>query len=153
MQQFLEENYLRWDSLGEFFALAASFEHLATTTNNRKAQVLADTLDRATGTFLEEDRSPGRKIGTIDNRGSHFYLGLYWAQELAKQTEDQELAAAFAGLAKTLTDAEAKIVEELVAVQGKPVEIGGYYRPNEELVDKVMRPSATLNAALAALGD
>jgi isocitrate dehydrogenase len=151
VQQFLEENYLRWDSLGEFFALAASFEHLATTTGNRKAQVLADTLDRATGTFLEEDRSPGRKIGTIDNRGSHFYLGLYWAQELAKQTDDQEIAAAFSGLAKTLTESEGKIVEELVAVQGKPVEIGGYYRPNEELVDKVMRPSITLNAALAAL--
>ncbi len=151
VQQFLEDNYLRWDSLGEFFALAASLEHLATTTGNAKAQVLADTLDRATGTFLEQDRSPGRKIGTIDNRGSHFYLGLYWAQELAEQTVDLELAASFKSLAETLTGAESKIVDELVSVQGKSVEIGGYYRPNVELVDKVMRPSTTLNAALAAL--
>ena len=151
VQQFLEENYLRWDSLGEFFALAASLEHLAVTTGNAKAQVLADTLDRATGTFLEEDRSPGRKIGTIDNRGSHFYLGLYWAQELAKQTADAELAGKFTELAKALSDAEVKIVEELVAVQGKPVEIGGYYRPNAQLVEKALRPSATLNQALAAL--
>jgi isocitrate dehydrogenase len=151
VQQFLEENYLRWDSLGEFFALAASLEHLAVTTGNAKAQVLADTLDRATGTFLEEDRSPGRKIGTIDNRGSHFYLGLYWAQELAKQTADAELAGKFTELAKALNDAEAKIVEELVAVQGKPVDIGGYYRPNAKLVEQALRPSATLNQALAAL--
>ena len=151
VQQFLEENYLRWDSLGEFFALAASLEHLSTTTGNAKAKVLADTLDRATGTFLEQDRSPGRKIGTIDNRGSHFYLGFYWAQELAAQTADLDLAASFKQLAATLADAETKIVEELVAVQGKPVEIGGYYRPNAELVEKVMRPSATLNAALASL--
>jgi len=152
VQQFLEDNYLRWDSLGEFFALAASLEHLATTTGNAKAQVLASTLDRATGTFLEQDRSPGRKIGTIDNRGSHFYLGLYWAQELAGQTEDAELAAKFTQLAAALTGAEAKIVEELVAVQGKPVEIGGYYRPNEDLVEKAMRPSATLNQAIDSLG-
>jgi len=152
VQQFLEENYLRWDSLGEFFALAASLEHLATTTGNTKAQVLADTLDRATGTFLEQDRSPGRKIGTIDNRGSHFYLGLYWAQELAGQTADAELAAKFAGLAKALTESEGKIVEELVAVQGKAVEIGGYYRPNEQLVEQAMRPSATLNQAIDSLG-
>jgi isocitrate dehydrogenase len=152
VQQFLEENYLRWDSLGEFFALAASLEHLATTTGNTKAQVLADTLDRATGTFLEQDRSPGRKIGTIDNRGSHFYLGLYWAQELAGQTADAELAAKFAGLAKALTESEGKIVEELVAVQGKAVDIGGYYRPNEQLVEQAMRPSATLNQAIDSLG-
>ena len=152
VQQFLEDNYLRWDSLGEFFALAASLEHLATTTGNAKAQVLASTLDRATGTFLEQDRSPGRKIGTIDNRGSHFYLGLYWAQELAGQTEDAELAAKFTQLAAALTGAEAKIVEELIAVQGKPVEIGGYYRPNEDLVVKAMRPSATLNQAIDSLG-
>ena len=151
VQQFLEENYLRWDSLGEFFALAASLEHLATTTNNPKAKVLADTLDRATGTFLEQDRSPGRKIGTIDNRGSHFYLGFYWAQELAAQTDDLDLAASFKQLAAALEAAESKIVEELIAVQGKPVDIGGYYRPNVELVDKVMRPSATLNSALASL--
>jgi isocitrate dehydrogenase len=153
VQQFLEENYLRWDSLGEFFALAASLEHLATTTNNSKAQVLADTLDRATGTFLEQDRSPGRKIGTIDNRGSHFYLGLYWAQELAGQTQDAEIAASFGELAKTLTQAEDKIVEELIAVQGKPVEIGGYYLPNIHLVTQAMRPSPTLNAALDSLGN
>ena len=152
VQQFLEENYLRWDSLGEFFALAASLEHLATVTGNAKAQVLADTLDRATGTFLEQDRSPGRKIGTIDNRGSHFYLGLYWAQELASQSVDADLAAKFSGLAAALTAAEETIVAELVAVQGKAVEIGGYYRPNEALVEQAMRPSATLNHALAALG-
>jgi len=152
VQQFLEENYLRWDSLGEFFALAASLEHLATVTGNAKAQVLADTLDRATGTFLEQDRSPGRKIGTIDNRGSHFYLGLYWAQELAAQSVDADLAAKFSGLAAALTAAEETIVAELVAVQGKAVEIGGYYRPNEALVEQAMRPSATLNQALAALG-
>ncbi|MDE2386623.1 MAG: NADP-dependent isocitrate dehydrogenase [Actinomycetales bacterium] len=151
VQQFLEENYLRWDSLGEFFALAASLEHLATTTGNTKAQVLADTLDRATGTFLEQDRSPGRKIGTIDNRGSHFYLGLYWAQELAAQTVDADLAAKFAGLSQALTSAETKIVEELVTVQGKPVDIGGYYRANADVVAKVMRPSATLNQAIDSL--
>ncbi|WP_138315843.1 NADP-dependent isocitrate dehydrogenase [Rhodoluna limnophila] len=151
VQQFVEENYLRWDSLGEFFALAASLEHLAVTTGNAKAQVLADTLDRATGNFLEEDRSPGRKIGTIDNRGSHFYIGLYWAQELAKQTADAELAGKFTALAKDLTDAEGKIVDELIAVQGKPVDIGGYYRPDAAKVDQAMRPSVTLNEALAAL--
>jgi isocitrate dehydrogenase len=151
VQQFLEENYLRWDSLGEFFALAASLEHLATTTGNSKAQVLADTLDRATGTFLEEDRSPGRKIGTIDNRGSHFYLALYWAQELAKQTDDQQLAEAFGALAKTLTDSEGQIVAELLAVQGKPVEIVGYYLHNIDQVTAAMRPSATFNGALDSL--
>lgn len=151
VQQLVEENYLRWDSLGEFFALAASFEHLSTTTGNAKAKVLADTLDRATGTFLEEDRSPGRTIGTIDNRGSHFYLGLYWAQELAKQTEDAELAAKFAPVAEALTSNEATIVAELNAVQGSAVNIGGYYRPNSDLVAKVMRPSATLNRILESL--
>ena len=151
VQQFLEENYLRWDSLGEFFALAASFEHLAVTTGNAKAKVLADTLDRATGTFLEEDRSPGRKIGTIDNRGSHFYLALYWAQELAGQTADAEIAGAFADLAKTLTAAEDKIVEELIAVQGKPVDIGGYYKPDFKKLETVMRPSATFNKVLASM--
>ena len=151
VQQLVEENYLRWDSLGEFFALAASFEHLAQTTGLTRAQVLADTLDRATGTFLDEDRSPGRKLGTIDNRGSHFYLALYWAQELAQQTADSELAAAFAPLAATLSASEGTIVEELLAVQGAPAEIGGYYRPNPELTAAVMRPSATFNAALATL--
>ena len=152
VQQLVEENYLRWDSLGEFFALAASFEHLAVTTGNSKAQVLADTLDRATGTFLEEDRSPGRKIGTIDNRGSHFYLGLYWAQELAKQSDDAELAAIFAPVAEELAAKEEQIVSELIAVQGNPVDIGGYYRPDAELVSKAMRPSSTLNAIVDGLG-
>jgi isocitrate dehydrogenase len=148
VQQFLEDNYLRWDSLGEFFALAASLEHLATTTNNPKAKVLADTLDRATGTFLEQDRSPGRKIGTIDNRGSHFYLGFYWAQELAAQTDDLDLAASFKQLAASLAEAETKIVEELIAVQGKAVEIGGYYKPSLELLEKVMCPSTTFNTII-----
>ncbi|WP_425955888.1 NADP-dependent isocitrate dehydrogenase [Xylanimonas sp. McL0601] len=151
VQQLVEENYLRWDSLGEFFALAASFEHLAQTTGNARAQLLADTLDRATGTFLDEDRSPGRRLGTIDNRGSHFYLALYWAQELAKQSSDAELAAAFAPLAQALTAQEPTIVEELLAVQGKPAEIGGYYRPDPALTSAVMRPSATFNEALAGL--
>lgn len=151
VQQLVEENYLRWDSLGEFFALAASFEHLAKFTGNARAQVLADTLDRATGTFLEEDRSPGRKLGTIDNRGSHFYLALYWAQELAAQPDDAELAAAFKSLAEALAANEQAIVAELLAVQGSPVDIGGYYRPDEANASTVMRPSATFNEALAAL--
>ncbi|MGW9036719.1 NADP-dependent isocitrate dehydrogenase, partial [Streptomyces sp. NPDC055721] len=151
VQQLVKENYLRWDSLGEFFALAASFEHLATTTGNARAQVLADTLDRATGTFLNEDKSPTRRLGGIDNRGSHFYLGLYWAQELAAQTEDAELAKAFAPLAETLAANEQKIVDELVAVQGSPAEIGGYYQPDPAKAAAVMRPSATLNEALASL--
>ncbi|MCC9054949.1 NADP-dependent isocitrate dehydrogenase [Microbacterium sp. F2E] len=151
VQQLLSEDYLRWDSLGEFFALAASFEHLAEYTGNAKAKILADTLDAATGTFLENDRSPGRALGTIDNRGSHFYLGLYWAQELARQTADPELAAAFAPIAQQLTDAEAEIVAELNAVQGSPVDIGGYYHPDEAKVAAVMRPSATLNAVIDAL--
>lgn len=151
VQQLVEENYLRWDSLGEFFALAASFEHLAKFTGNARAQVLADTLDRATGTFLEEDRSPGRKLGTIDNRGSHFYLALYWAQELAAQPDDAELAAAFKSLAEALAANEQAIVAELLAVQGSPVDIGGYYRPDEVKASTVMRPSATFNEALAAL--
>jgi isocitrate dehydrogenase len=151
VQQLVKENYLRWDSLGEFFALAASFEHLAQATDNPRAQVLADTLDRATGTFLDEDRSPGRRLGTTDNRGSHFYLALYWAEELAAQSEDADLADAFAGLAKTLRENEQKIAEELLAVQGAPADIGGYYRPDEAKVTAVMRPSTTLNEALATL--
>jgi isocitrate dehydrogenase len=150
VQQLVEENYLRWDSLGEFFALVPSLEQYADATGSTKAKILADTLDRATGTFLDEDRSPGRKLGTIDNRGSHFYLALYWAEELAKQTEDAELAVAFAPLAATLRSEEQAIVAELLAVQGKPADIGGYYRPDEAKVSAVMRPSATLNAALAA---
>ncbi|MFT4010463.1 MAG: NADP-dependent isocitrate dehydrogenase [Nocardioidaceae bacterium] len=152
VQQLVKEDYLRWDSLGEFFALAASFEHLATVTGNKGAQVLADTLDRATGTFLNEDRSPGRRLGTIDNRGSHFYLALYWAQELARQADDADLAAAFAPLAEKLAAGEDAIVAELLAVQGKPADIGGYYRPDDALASAVMRPSATLNAALETLG-
>jgi isocitrate dehydrogenase len=152
VQQLLKENYLRWDSLGEFFALAASFEHLAVSTDNARAQVLADTLDRATGTFLEQDKSPSRRLGGIDNRGSHFYLALYWAQELAAQTEDAQLAEAFAALAKTLTEQEQAIVDELIAVQGSPVEIGGYYQPDPAKASTVMRPSATFNEALATLG-
>jgi isocitrate dehydrogenase len=152
VQQLLKENYLRWDSLGEFFALAASFEHLAQSTGNARAQVLADTLDRATGTFLNEDKSPSRKLGGIDNRGSHFYLALYWAQELAGQSEDAQLAEAFAALAKTLSEQEQAIVDELIAVQGAPVEIGGYYQPDPAKAAAVMRPSQTLNEALATLG-
>ncbi len=151
VQQFAKENYLRWDSLGEFFALAASFEHLAQTTGNAKAQILADTLDRATATFLNEDKSPTRRIGGIDNRGSHFYLSLYWAQELAKQTDDAELAKLFTAVAETLASNEQTIVEELLAVQGSPVELGGYYRPNPELAAAAMRPSKTWNDALATL--
>ena len=148
VQQLLSEDYLRWDSLGEFFALAASFEHYATFTGNSKAQVLADTLDAATGTFLENDKSPGRALGTIDNRGSHFYLALYWAQELAAQSTDADLAAVFAPIAERLSAEEGTIVAELNAVQGSSVEIGGYYHPNPELVAAVMRPSATLNAII-----
>ena len=151
VQQLVEEDYLRWDSLGEFFALAASFEHLATSEGNARAQVLADTLDRATGTFLAEDRSPGRKLGTIDNRGSHFYLALYWARELAAQSDDAELAATFKPLAEALTTGEQAIVDELLAVQGKPAEIGGYYRPDDAKAAAVMRPSKTFNEALASL--
>ncbi|WP_431683337.1 NADP-dependent isocitrate dehydrogenase [Kitasatospora sp. KL5] len=151
VQQLVKENYLRWDSLGEFLALAVSFEHLATTTGNARAQVLADTLDRATGTFLNEDKSPSRRLGGIDNRGSHFYLALYWAQELAQQTADTELAQAFAGLAKTLSEQEQTIVDELIAVQGSPADIGGYYQPDTTKAAAVMRPSATFNEALATL--
>ncbi|WP_248915395.1 NADP-dependent isocitrate dehydrogenase [Pseudomonas moorei] len=151
VQQLLEENFLRWDSLGEFLALAASLEHLGVTYNNPKALVLAKTLDQATGQFLDNNKSPSRKVGNIDNRGSHFYLALYWAQALAAQTDDAALQAQFATLAKTLTENEATIVAELNAVQGKPVDIGGYYHANAELISKAMRPSATLNAAIAAL--
>ena len=152
VQQLVKENYLRWDSLGEFFALAASFEHLAGYADNPGAQVLADTLDRATGTFLDRDKSPTRKLGGIDNRGSHFYLALYWAQELANQTEDADLAAVFKPLAETLAANEQAIVDELLAVQGSPADIGGYYRPDDAKASAVMRPSATLNEALASLG-
>ncbi|MCU1728803.1 NADP-dependent isocitrate dehydrogenase [Pseudomonas sp. 7P_10.2_Bac1] len=151
VQQLLEENFLRWDSLGEFLALAASLEHLGTTYNNAKALVLAKTLDQATGQFLDNNKSPSRKVGNIDNRGSHFYLALYWAQALAAQTEDKALQALFAPVAKAMTENEAKIVAELNAVQGKPVDIGGYYHADADKVSTVMRPSATLNAIIASL--
>lgn len=149
VEQFLEENYLRWDSLGEFFALAASFEHLALTQNNSKAKVLAETLDAANGQFLENDRSPGRKLGTIDNRGSHFYLALYWAKELAAQNSDAELKAIFQPIAEKLIANEATIVSELNAVQGSPVDIGGYYMPDDTKAFAALRPSKTLNEILA----
>jgi isocitrate dehydrogenase len=151
VQQFLEENYLRWDSLGEFFALAPSFEHVAETFGNAKAKVLAETLDAATGKFLENDKSPGRKLGSIDNRGSHFYLAMYWAQALAAQTQDAELKALFTPIAAELTANEQKIVAELAAVQGKPTDVGGYYLPDDAKADAVLRPSATFNAILAKL--
>ena len=151
VQQLLEENFLRWDSLGEFLALAASLEHLGTTYNNAKALVLAKTLDQATGQFLDNNKSPSRKVGNIDNRGSHFYLALYWAQALAAQTEDKALQALFAPVAKAMAENEAKIVAELNAVQGKPVDIGGYYHADADKVSTVMRPSATLNAIIASV--
>lgn len=151
VQQFLQENYLRWDSLGEFLALGVSLEHLAMVFKNPKAQVLADTLDAANAKFLQENKSPARKVGGLDNRGSHFYLALYWAEALAAQNKDADLKARFAPLARTLAENEEKIVAELTAVQGKPVDIGGYYRPDEKLVSAAMRPSKTFNAALTAL--
>ncbi|WP_327342421.1 NADP-dependent isocitrate dehydrogenase [Streptomyces europaeiscabiei] len=149
VQQLVKEDYLRWDSLGEFFALVPSLEQYAEATGNTRAKVLADTLDRATATFLNEDKSPSRRVGGIDNRGSHFYLSLYWAQELAAQTDDADLAKAFAPLAETLTANEQTIVDELIAVQGKPADIGGYYQPDPAKATAVMRPSATWNEALA----
>ncbi len=148
VQQFMEENHLRWDSLGEFLALAVSFEHMAQTTNNKKAQVLADTLDRATGKFLDNGKSPSRKVKELDNRGSHFYLAMYWAQELASQTDDADLKELFAKVSEALTNNEDKIVTELNEVQGQPMDIGGYYKPDDNLGFKAMRPSATLNSAL-----
>ncbi|MFG3103998.1 NADP-dependent isocitrate dehydrogenase [Streptomyces sp. NPDC048182] len=151
VQQLVKENYLRWDSLGEFFALVPSLEQFAEATGNTRAKVLADTLDRATATFLNEDKSPTRRVGGIDNRGSHFYLSLYWAQELAAQTDDADLAKAFAPFAETLTAQEGTIVDELNAVQGEHAEIGGYYQPDPAKAAKVMRPSATWNEALASL--
>ncbi|WP_026461494.1 NADP-dependent isocitrate dehydrogenase [Adhaeribacter aquaticus] len=150
VQQFLEENYLRWDSLGEFLALAVSLEDLAYKTKNDKAAVLAEALNKANGEFLDKDKSPARKVGGIDNRGSHFYLALYWAQAMAEQTKDQELASKFSSLAKALTENEEKIVGEQIAAQGKPVDIGGYFHPDNEKASVAMRPSETLNAALAS---
>ena len=151
VQQLVEENHLRWDSLGEFLALAASLDHLATTADNERARILGETLDRATGTFLEENKSPSRKAGEIDNRGSHFYLALYWAQELARQDEDAELAQAFASVAEQLAANEDAINEELLSVQGRPADIGGYYRPDDAKTSAVMRPSETFNRVLASL--
>ncbi len=151
VQQFIKENYLRWDSLGEFSALGASLEHLAVTFKNAKAQVLADALDLAIAKFLDNNKSPARKVGEIDNRGSHFYLSLYWAEALAAQTKDSELQARFAKVAKQMQENEAKINEELLGVQGKPVDLGGYYLPNREMTARAMRPSATLNAIIDSM--
>ncbi len=151
VEQFVEENHLRWDSLGEFLALAASLEHLSQVTGNSAAKVLADSLDKATATFLDNDKSPRRKAGELDNRGSHFYLALYWAQELAAQTTDTALAGRFKTLAAAMQANEQQILSELNGVQGKAVEIGGYYRPDDTLVSNAMRPSATLNETLQSL--
>jgi len=151
VQQLVKENYLRWDSLGEFLALAESLEKFAEQADNPQAKVLGQTLDRATGTLLDENKSPSRKLGSIDNRGSHFYLALFWAEELAKQTEDAELASAFGDLAKTLRDNEEQIAQELIDAQGSPADIGGYYRPDDAKASEVMRPSATFNDALTSL--
>jgi isocitrate dehydrogenase len=151
VQQLVEENHLRWDSLGEFLALAVSLEDLGLKTANKKAQILAKTLDAATGQLLENNKNPSPKTGQLDNRGSQFYLAMYWAQALAAQTEDSDLAATFAPLASQLTQNESAIVAELAAVQGVPVDIGGYYKPDADKLAVVMRPSQTLNAALAVL--
>ncbi len=151
VQQFVEEGHLRWDSLGEFLALAESLDHFGNVTNNAKAKVFAKTLDQANGKFLDENKSPGRAAGELDNRGSHFYLALYWAQALAAQTEDTVLQAQFAPVAKALTESEAKIVAELKAASGKPVDLGGYYRPDDAKASAALRPSATFNAVLASL--
>ena len=151
VQQFVKEGYLRWDSLGEFSALGASLEHIGRAFENARAQVLAETLDKAIGKFLDNNKSPARKVGQIDNRGSHFYLALYWAEALAEQTKDKELQARFAKVAKQLGENEAKIAAELIAAQGKPVDMGGYYRPDPEKTAAAMRPSATLNAIVDAI--
>ncbi|HRH06265.1 MAG TPA: NADP-dependent isocitrate dehydrogenase, partial [Burkholderiaceae bacterium] len=151
VQQLVEENHLRWDSLGEFMALAVSLEDLGLKAGNKKATILSKALDEATGKLLDNNKGPSTRTGELDNRGSHFYLAMYWAQALAAQTEDAELQAHFAPLAKTLTENEAKIVAELKAVQGKPVDIGGYFLPDVKKLETVMRPSPTLNAALASV--
>jgi isocitrate dehydrogenase len=151
VQQFVQEGYLRWDSLGEFLALGVSLEHLAATFKNEKAQLLADTLDQANTKFLDNNKNPARKVGQIDNRGSHFYLAMYWAEALAAQTKDADLAARFAKVAQQLQENEAKINEELIGAQGKPQDIGGYYNPNPAMTEKAMRPSATLNAIIDAI--
>ncbi len=151
VQQFLEENHLRWDSLGEFLAVAASFEHLGNVTGNKKAFVLANTLDKATGEFLDEDRSPQRDVGQLDNRGSHFYIALYWAEALAEQSDDLILQKQFVGIAENLRRNEQKIIAELNSAQGVKVDIGGYYKPVPALCAKAMRPSATFNSILASI--
>ncbi|MGH9273044.1 MAG: NADP-dependent isocitrate dehydrogenase, partial [Acidimicrobiales bacterium] len=151
VQQLVRENYLRWDSLGEFLALAASFEHLAGTTGNKRAQILADTLDQATTMLLNNDKSPARRLGQIDNRGSHVYLARYWAEALAAQGDDADVAAAFAPLAKRLTAGQEAIDAELLAVQGQPADIGGYYKPDLAKATEVMRPSPTFNEALSLI--
>jgi isocitrate dehydrogenase len=151
VQQFVKENHLRWDSLGEFLALAASLEHLAVAGDNARAQILADALDTATGTLLDEGKSPSRKVGEIDNRGSHYYLALYWAEELAAQTADADVAAMFTPIAEALRSNEATIVAELDGVQGEPVDIDGYYFPDPAKVSAAMRPSATLNGIIDGL--
>ncbi|HCZ32532.1 MAG TPA: NADP-dependent isocitrate dehydrogenase, partial [Holophagaceae bacterium] len=151
VQQFQKEGYLRWDSLGEFSAFAASLEHVANAFKNAKAAVLAETLDQAIATFLDNDKSPARKVGQIDNRGSHLYLALYWAQALAAQTKDAELQARFAKVAQQLSANEAKINEELIAAQGRPVDMGGYYHPDKAKTGAAMRPSSTLNAIIDAM--
>ena len=151
VQQFVGEGHLRWDSLGEFLALAVSVEDIAEKSGNDKARVLADALDQANAKFLENNKAPSRKVNELDNRGSHFYLAMYWAEALADQDDDADLAARFAPLASELADKEAIILDELNAAQGEPVDIGGYYHPDEEKTSAAMRPSATLNAALASI--
>jgi isocitrate dehydrogenase len=149
VQQLVQENHLRWDSLGEFLALAVSLEELGIKNDNARAKLVAKALDAATGKLLDNNKSPSPKTGQLDNRGSQFYLAMYWAQELASQTDDKELAGLFAPLAKTLAENEQKIVDELAAVQGNAADIGGYYKPDEKKLEAVMRPSKTFNAALA----
>jgi isocitrate dehydrogenase len=151
VQQFLEEGHLRWDSLGEFMALAVSLEHSSQKYNNGKARVLSETLDLATEKFLDENKSPSRKVGELDTRGSHFFLALYWAQALARQTGDTELRDIFQGIARALTNASSDITTELLAAQGKPQDIGGYYLPDPDKRDAAMRPSATINQIIAQL--
>jgi isocitrate dehydrogenase len=151
VQQFLEEGHLRWDSLGEFLALAESFDHMARASGHAKAKVFAETLHAANAKFLESDKSPSRKVGELDTRGSHFYLALYWAEALAGQTQDPALQARFATVARQLAENEATIIAELNAAQGRPVDIGGYYRPDPGLASKAMRPSPTFNAIVDAI--
>jgi isocitrate dehydrogenase len=153
VEQFIQEGHLRWDSLGEFLALAASLEHLAVTTGNKKAQVLATTLDEATGKLLDNEKSPERKVGQLDNRGSHFYLTQYWAEALANQSEDAVLSAHFKGIAEALSANEGKIIEQLNQSQGKAIDLGGYYHPNSSTLESAMRPSETFNQLIDSLNN